>query len=438
MAAGHEITIYHMNARDLALVWLDRRSLPHWPEGMLHHLPRDSAPADPRDKALSEQIGIGVVKNLMKLQHEMQQISGRSLKSIDPVTQKILAIALYQLGFLNRIPISAAVNEAVEQTRRWNRANASGFVNAVLRKATRQPMPTLPGDADPPTIAELEFSHPRELFDRMNHLLGSENALKLCRHNNSEPPTIVRLLPGATIESLQTPGIEVIPHHQPGFAIAARAPARVLADWYTRGLAQVQDPTSAAVVPMMQIMPGQRVLDRCSGMGTKTLQICELTGDTGSIIAIDASPACRDALNQTAALRGFTNIQAVTGKFMADIPSDIRFDRILIDAPCSNSGVLARRPEARYRQDQRHLSSLHELQLNILNDTADALLPGGLMFYSTCSLWPEENRQAMDQFLSTHPDYHFVEDRLTLPSFDATDPDDYHDGGYVAVLKRVN
>jgi len=424
-----------MNARDLALIWLDRRALPHWPSVLPPKLPRDTA-ADPRDHALSEQIGIGVVKNLLKLQYQMQQISGRALKSIDPLTQKILAIALYQLQYLDRIPASAAVNEAVEQTRRWNRAKASGFVNAVLRKATNQPIPTRSVDADAPALAELEFSHPRELFARMTNLIGSENALKLCRHNNAEPPTILRLLPGATIESLQTPNIEIISHHQPGFVIATPAPKHVLADWFARGLAQVQDPTSAAVVPMMQITPGTCVLDRCAGMGTKTLQIRELAGDNATIVALDASPACRDAILQTAAQRGYTNIQAFAGKLMADTPSDVRYDRILIDAPCSNSGVLSRRPEARYRQDQRHVSSLRELQLNILTDTANTLLPAGLLFYSTCSLWPDENRQMIDQFLAAHPDYQFVEDRLTLPSFETTAPCDYHDGGYVAVLQR--
>ena len=127
-----------MTARDLALFELDQRTLPGWaPEEM--RAPRRSAATDPRDLALAEQILVGVIKNQLLLVHLIEQYSGRKRKSIDPLVQKILAVGLYQLHFLDRIPASAAVNEAVEQAKRFGRTKAAGFVNAILRKATAGP-----------------------------------------------------------------------------------------------------------------------------------------------------------------------------------------------------------------------------------------------------------------------------------------------------------
>src|SRR5260221_10902568 len=130
------MAVMAMTSRDFALRELDGRHLPHWPGKALKKVKPLVPPADPRDLALAENIVIGVIKNLLQLQHLIQYYSGRSLKSIDEVVQKILAIALYQLRFLDRVPVSAAVDQAVEQTRRFGESRASGFVNAVLRKAT--------------------------------------------------------------------------------------------------------------------------------------------------------------------------------------------------------------------------------------------------------------------------------------------------------------
>ena len=135
-----------MSARDHALRELDTKRLPGWPAGTIRKSKASSAPpADARDLGLAENISAGVVKNLLLLQHLVQHYSGRNLKSVDVLVQKILAIGLYQLRFLSRIPASAAVDEAVEQARRFGQTRAAGFVNAILRKATREPSPPLPG-----------------------------------------------------------------------------------------------------------------------------------------------------------------------------------------------------------------------------------------------------------------------------------------------------
>jgi 16S rRNA (cytosine967-C5)-methyltransferase len=172
-------------------------------------------------------------------------------------------------------------------------------------------------------------------------------------------------------------------------------------------------------------------------MGTKTLQIHDVLGGTGWIMAVDPSgPRCH-ALRELLHKRHIENIAVVQSSMLHEIPELKRpaFDRILVDVPCSNSGVLARRPEARYAQSEENLASLARLQDQIMQDTADYLRSGGNLVYSTCSIWPEENEQRVQHFLQQHRDYHLVHSQLTWPSM-SEDPVRYHDGGYVAVLRR--
>lgn len=424
--------------RDFALRELDSRNLPHWPAKSLKQSKPQSPPADPRDLALAENIVIGVTKNALLLQHLIQYYSDRSLKSLDIIVQKILAIALYQLRFLDRIPESAAVDQAVEQTRRFGESRASGFVNAVLRKATRDPSPPLPQRDNATEYARLVLSHPIELFQKLEKLLGTEDALRFCEHNQAEPPTIVRQAAGITPETLADSSLTIEPHEQPGMYVVNGARRSVFADWASRGIAQVQDPTAAKVVSRLQLQPGQFALDRCCGLGTKTLQVREMTGEIGRIVAIDPAEARCQALTRLLEQRQISNISVHRASWLRNLPmvTEEKFDSALVDVPCSNSGVLARRPEARYFQTPRALESLAKLQNEILADTAPFIKTGGLMVYSTCSIWPEENSERIDAFLRQNRSFEVIERQTTLPSFDVG-ANRYRDGGFVAVLRRI-
>jgi 16S rRNA (cytosine967-C5)-methyltransferase len=414
-------------ARDHALAELDSRRLPGWLSQVLRS--RNIAEPEGRDRALSNQITIGVVKNLLHLQWLIEHFSERSRKTIDPLVQKILAIGMYQLRFLDRIPPSAAVHEAVEQAKRFGQKRAAGFVNAVLRKATREELPTRPDRLrEPSEYARLVLSHPPELFGHLEKLFGPEQALLICEHNNREPPIIVRLISG----EFRGEGVQIRPHERPGMFVVEGASPTHLAGWSKDGIAQVQDPTAAGVVAQLEITAGELVLDRCCGRGTKTMQMREAAGDSGSVIAIDPSEERCSILQRVAVDRGITNIKVHRA---GSVPRNAMFPKILIDAPCSNSGVLARRPEAGYAQDDKALKSLARLQDTILDDTAAALLAGGRMVYSTCSIWPAENSDRVQAFLSRHRDYRMLREKLTLPSTES-EPTRYHDGGYFAVLQR--
>jgi 16S rRNA (cytosine967-C5)-methyltransferase len=423
-----------MTGRDYALRLLDARLLPSWPAGLLRG-ERADAPADPRDLALAEQIFVGVVKNLLRLQHHIEHFSGKRLEQIDPLVRKILAIGLYQLQYLDRVPASAAVDEAVKQARRFGRARATGMVNAVLRNATRRQPPDDPDPAnDPQLFARLVLSHPEEIFNALVELLGTERALQFCRHDNAQPPTLLRLFAGVDAAVLARPGIQILAHERAGMLVIQGARQELLGQWAQRGLAQVQDATAAAVVDHLDIRPGQLVLDRCAGLGTKTLQIQERVGSHGRVLAVDASAGRCRGLRRLLRQRDIENVQVLHAERLsmisADLPANL-FDRVLIDVPCSNSGVLARRPEARYAGQR---DSLLKVQQRILDDTADAIATDGRLVYSTCSIWPDENERQIESFLVRHSRFKLVEQQTTMPSFETSDPTRYHDGGYAASL----
>jgi 16S rRNA (cytosine967-C5)-methyltransferase len=436
-----------MNARDFALFELDAKTLPGWTRNLLAKRRRQvNPPNDPRDLGLAEQIIVGVIKNLALLHFLIERHAQRPIGEIDPLALKILAIGLYQIHFLDRIPVSAAVNEAVEQCKRFGLHRAAGFVNAVLRRADRHRDESLPTrEQSPERYAEIVLSHPPELFSRLKALMGEDDAIRFCEHDNAEPPTIVRLISGASPTDLDDPLVQITPHEQSGMYVVFGAKRDLLARWSSHGIAQVQDPTSALVVDHLDIHGGnetQNILDRCAGLGTKTMQIAERLGPNGNVVAIDPNRTRCEGLKKVAAERGLINKVFVFNKaWMREVTGaggmSNSFHRVLIDAPCSNSGVLARRPEARYAQDDKTLTSLRELQLKILDDTAPYLCPNGLLVYSTCSIWPEENQEVVKIFMASHPDFQKLSEMVTLPSFDP-DPSRYRDGGYFAVLGKIN
>lgn len=424
-----------MSARDAALLWIDNRALPQWPANSIKRALREPD-LDPRDRALADNITAGVIKNLLLLQYHIQHYSGRHLNSIDTATQKVLAIGLYQMRFLSRVPVSAAVDEAVNQSRRIGREKASGFVNAVLRNAARSPDADLPDERrDPIAFMTTVLSHPQDVVERLITSFGIEEALRICRHDQCEPPIIVRLLPLASVDQLAVDGVTIVPHERSNLFVVDGATRAILARWAADGVAQAQDATSASTVGALDVRPGQLVLDRCAGRGTKTIQLQSLVGPSGRVIAIDpAEPRIRD-LQATLSARNIANVEVHSSSTLEEAGLDgRRFDRVLVDAPCSNSGVFARRHEARYRQSRSMLRSIAHLQRKILYDTAPATKAGGLLAYSTCSIWPDENQRVAEKFVTLHPQYQLIHERVVLPAADS--PSAYHDGGYVAVFRR--
>jgi 16S rRNA (cytosine967-C5)-methyltransferase len=392
--------------------------------------------SDARDVDLAEKITQGVIKELFILQHLASEYSGRPLTQIDVPAQKILAMAMYQMRSLARVPTHAIVDDAVEQARDAGLGGAGGFVNAVLRKAAKnRAAGESSADGELRERAERETSFPREVFDRFAKLYGQNEAFELCKGFNREPPALVRLIGNKTIDDLIAAGAEAKPHQQRGIVVVENARRAQLREWAAADVCQTQDATSAATVDHLDLQPGQRVLDRCCGRGTKTRQILERVGPTGKITAMDPSEERLISLKETLKSHAITNIEAINAGTIDALGPDAEFDRVLIDAPCSNSGTFARRPEARYHQNPRHVARVVELQRRILVDSGPVVAPGGRIVYATCSVWPEENEAVVDAFLKGNDRFRRVTQHTIRPK-PSENAAEYRDGGFVAVLVR--
>ncbi len=423
------------SARVAALYEIDARSLPGWPPKSMKQLRRPKL-TDSRDIDLCEQITRGVVKSCLTLQHLVQIYSGRSLDQIEPSVQKIVAMALFQMRALDRIPTHAIVDDAVEITRVAHVGNAAGFVNAILRKAadSRAAAPEST-TADPVKFAAEAHSFPPDCFRRLQNLLDDSAALSLCERLNHEPPLLARLIGTTTIEQIREAGGDVMPHQKAGIVVVSNPRREQLKQWADARLCQPQDPTSVAAVGFLDLKPGVRVLDRCAGRGTKTLQIIEQIGKNDLVVAIDPSNERLESLRVSLRQMKLTNVRTIEASNCDPIAEET-FDRILIDAPCGNSGVMSRRPEARYRQSQHDVSKVVELQRRILDDSLRVLAPRGRMVYATCSIWPEENEKQIAGFLKENPSLKLISQATTMPN-PAAEPFDYCDGGYVAVMSKL-
>jgi 16S rRNA (cytosine967-C5)-methyltransferase len=322
-----------------------------------------AAPLDSRDASLAHELVFGVLRYRAQLDFLIAHYSGRTAR-LDPEVRTALRLAIYQLRHLDRIPPHAAVADSVALVRRARKSSAAGFVNAVLRKVDRAPV-------DWPDRAT-ELSCPEWLLARWDRNFGPEASRAI--------------------------------------ALAAlQEPIR-----YTRG-DRVQDIGSQSIVPLLDLHPGQRFLDLCAAPGNKTAQAAE----SGVHVT-----ACDLHLHRLRQVKSVTPSLAVVDGTQP-LPFSRPFDRILLDAPCSGTGTLARNPEIKWRLTPADLDDLPCRQRALLAQARAALAPGGLLVYSTCSLEPEEN----EQVVATVPPDLIRESMRRLPGRDPGD------GFYACVIQ---
>lgn len=349
-----------------------------------------SAALSRRDKALLTTLVYGATR----WRRELDWLIDRCAERVHPEIRQHLRIALFQIRHLDKIPRHAAVNEAVELAKGVSRKSA-GFVNAVLRKAA---------DLDLPDAVGVRTSHPDWLVERWRRRYKGAQLDAILAADNSILPLTIRLNPLRGSPAIE---IEGDPAADPRFA---------------EGLYTVQDETSMKVAPLLDPKPGERVLDLCAAPGGKTTQLAELMGGKGVVVAVDLPD--RIGLVAEAAKRlGLANIECVAGDG-ATVAFKEGFDAVLVDAPCSNTGVLARRPDVRWRLKEKDIAGAVVVQRALLANAARLLKPGGRLVYSTCSLEPEEN--TLDSSTWT-----VLKDETTLPTV-------RHSGGYQALARRTS
>jgi 16S rRNA (cytosine967-C5)-methyltransferase len=376
-----------------------------------HELQRRRLP--PRDAALATELVFGTLRWQRYLDWLLVPHSRRALEAVEVLALVVLRLTAYQVRFLERVPAFAAVSDAVTLVRQARKPGLDGFVNAVLRSFTRQRLErALP--ADPVEALAVRLSHPSWLAARWVARYGASDAAALMRAMNERPPVTIRTNTLRTTRDAladrlrREEGLEArpTPWAPDGLTLShGGAPSAWRA--FGDGHLVVQDEASMLVSLLVAPAPGETVADACAAPGTKTTHLAQLMDNRGRIVAFDREPARLALVREATARLGVTIVDAVEG---AVEESSAAFratcDAVLVDAPCSNLGVLRRHPEAKWRRAPDELPGNANRQREILGAAAGMVKPGGRLVYATCSLEPEENDEVSAAFVDTHPDFH--------------------------------
>jgi 16S rRNA (cytosine967-C5)-methyltransferase len=405
------------NVRSLALdVLQEWQKTPRFATELLDEAVRRAGLSGP-NAAFLHDIVLTTLRNLNLLDHWADHLTDG--KHLDHRTRWLLRIGLCQMLLLG-VPSHAAVNETVGAAGR-----SGSLVNAVLRRAGRDETKLHAGVAALPL--SIRLSHPEFLVRRWIKIMGKAKAEQLCEWNQSPPPTFVRLN-GLHEEALmKLPAVKGLTETGEGF-FQCEAPPR---DALQQGWCYAQDPSTAIAPRMLNPKPGETVLDACAAPGGKTALMAELMCNEGRIIACDASSARLPRLRENLTRLRVRNAQVHQYDLLSDQPppfGDMLFDRILLDVPCSNSGVMRRRVDVRWRLQENEFAELAAQQKKLVAAALRYLKPGGSLVYSTCSIDPEENQNLVKALLEAYPHLELIESRLLFP------PKDQTDGAYAARL----
>ncbi len=419
----------------------------------------------------------GTLRNLHAIDAVISKFSGRQTARIDPPLLSILRIGVYELVYSPATPVYSIVNEAVSNVENAGSKRRTGFVNAVLRQIERHitdrqidlaqadPKRTLIQTSqsgcqfdtdvlpDPATSLQLYlstcFSLPSWLVGEWLEQFGPEQTRQICLACNRRPGLYVRVNPLRTtakdlLARLEHAGVHaelVAPGgivkteglgdgRVPDMIRIAGPHAVTQLPGFAEGLFTIQDLSAAQAVRILDPQPGWSILDLCSAPGTKTTQLAEATRDSARILATDINPERLDRVRENIARLGLTSVMVIPYAQLERGQAE-SFDAILLDAPCSNTGVLARRVEARLRLRRKAVQEIAATQKALLAKAAGLVKPGGRICYSTCSIQRQEN-QDVREFLTQNSRFELAREELLLPSAEPFD----HDGAYVALLTR--
>ncbi len=414
-----------------------------------------------RDRALMLNLIAGTTRHLLTLDHLLCRHLRRRIDRLDPAVLESLRVGAFQCVFCHRIPPHAAVSATVEAAKTLSPRGA-GTVNAVLRalgaeietrgplEAHEDPLRTLPdgtgagcrfrtpilpeGDPRSPALLSIRFSLPAWLLERWVSRFGPGEAERLGMASLAPPALLLRPNPAkgdAGILAARLAGAGVEAEALPSGAVRLLHPGDLTAlPGWEEGDFSVQDAAGQAAAEALLARPGERLLDLCAGVGGKTCALAERAGPPGRVVAVDLSGRRLDRLRTSAARLGLSNIEAREGDALTLAAGwQEAFDGVLLDAPCTNTGVLRRRPEARWRLSPEDPARLAAIQARLLEAAAACVKPGGRLVYSTCSLETEENEGVTEAFAASHPGFVPDGETLTLPSGTS-------DGGYWARFRR--
>ncbi|NLY11562.1 MAG: 16S rRNA (cytosine(967)-C(5))-methyltransferase RsmB [Firmicutes bacterium] len=402
-----------------------------------------------KDQSLLMELTMGTVRMQNALDYYLDKVSKRPMISLLPVVRSILRLGAYQILYLDRIPVSAAVNESVKLAHKFVNRGVAGFINAVLRNLDRRKdsidFPSW--EKDPTTHIVYKHSHPRWLVEKWTEEFGIEETLNLCIANNQPSETTIR------VNELKTTKEELRQHflekdvevkdgrYVPDILVLNKGGVALHDPRFSAGHYYFQDESSAFIAHAMDPQPGDLIYDLCSAPGGKSTHMAQLMNNQGKIISIDQNPHRLEHVRENAIRLGITNIEIQVGDAM-HLGEMAQADRVLVDAPCSGLGVIRHKPDVKWRKKPNEISDLVIIQRRILSEAQGLVKAGGTLVYSTCTITREENQDMVSWFLTEFPNFKLVD----LPSWFPQSVDQYlqilphiHqiDGFFIAKFKRT-
>jgi len=364
------------------------------------------------DRAFLTELTYGVLRWRVRLDWIIRHFAKIPLEKIESEMLNTLRLGLYQIFFLTKTPASAAVNESVELAKKIRGKGGGGFVNAILRSAIREKetIPYPDERQDPALHIAIIQSHPLWLVQRWIDELGVEETLKICVANNRIPAltlrtNVLKIRREELIEKFRAKGFisAPAPFSDDGILLKDGPPTSEL-PFLKEGLFAIQDEASQLISLILDPRPGENILDACAAPGGKTTHIGQRMENLGEIHAFDLRQEKLKQIEEGSKRLGIKIVRTKIGNAVNSLPlpGEMRFDRVLADVPCSGFGTLRRNPDLKWRKEREDLERLSQLQFSILKNLAGYVREGGLLVYSTCTVFHEENEDVVERFLAEH------------------------------------
>ena len=413
------------------------------------------------DRAFLTELAYGVVRWRERLDWTIRHFSKIPFEKIEPEILNILRLGLYQILFLSRTPIPAAVNESVELAKKNRGSGGGGFVNGILHSILRQESgreALFPDIAEDPALhISVVYSHPFWVVSRWVKEMGIERTLKICEFNNRIPPLTLRtdtlkIERKDLIERLIEKGLEPFStsYSEEGVGLKDPPPTSEL-PFLSEGFYAIQDEASQMVTLILDPSPGERILDACSAPGGKTTHIAQRMWNSGEIYAMDLSREKLNRIEEGCRRLAIKIVRIMKGDATRPLPvrEGLKFDRVLADVPCSGFGTLRRNPDLKWKRGQQNIEKVSETQFSILRNLSGFVKEGGVLVYSTCTVFREENEGVIEKFLGEHHEFRLDPIERVLPErcrslltegyFKTFPPRDEMDGFFVArLIKMMN
>jgi 16S rRNA (cytosine967-C5)-methyltransferase len=386
----------------------------------------EAAELDPRDRALAMRLSYGAVQRKGTTDHLVSALAGRPAEELDPPLLAALRLGLYELLYLGGAPDYAVIDDAVELAKS-PRGKGHGLVNAVLRRAAREGREKLLGELseETPEQAAIKHSHPRWIAELWWEALGATEARALMARDNEPAELALRANTLRTDAAALAESIGVPTHRDPRIAeaLVIDGPLDIHASpLWAEGAYTAQSRAAMLVALVLGPQQGERLLDLCAAPGGKSTHLAALMEGRGELVAVERNARRAKKLAKTATRLGASNIRVEVAD--AEHPrQDGPFDRVLVDPPCSGLGTLQARPDRRWRASSASIEEMRQSQSRILSVGADALRPGGVLVYSTCTVSPTENERLIAEFLDSRPDFALDDIAAEWPEYAISSPE---------------